>query len=859
MKVGAFGAGLHRRNDTVMHRPTLAWISPLAAAALIVGCATADTTSTSGPAPAPEPMRTAEAESEPAVALNGYRTPPDPIADILDTPPTPGLSLGPNRQYAVLIESENLPGIDELAQPELRLAGVRMNPRTSGPSRSGFATRLTVQRLDDDERWEVDVPEGARISYTQWSPDGERIAFSNTTDEGIELWVAEVETGEARRIVGPELNAAMPGTPFRWMPDRQSLLVKLVPDGQGVAPDAPVVPGGPTIQEGAGEPTPGRTYQDLLENEHDERLFEHYFTAQLARVGMDGGAPEPIGEPGLVRGFSPSPSGEFLLVQTMKRPFSFSFPWSRFPYEVNVLDTSGTQVHQVADLPLANRIPIAFDAVAEGPRSVSWRSDAPATLVWTEAQDGGDPRSESEARDRIVTLEAPFSGEPGVLAELENRYAGLTWGRGDVALLYSRWWDDRNQRIYRVRPDEGGEPELLVDRSFDDRYNDPGSPLTTQTETGHTVLRFSQDGESLFLTGQGASPEGNRPFIDRFDLATGEAERLWRSESPFYESVVTVLDDDASQVITRRQSLDDPPNFFSRDLVDGAFRAITEFGDPAPQLAGIGREMITYERADGVGLSATLYTPPGYDAETDGPLPLLMWAYPREFRDADAASQITGSPYQFARPGGSSHLFLLTQGYAILDGAAMPIIGAGDVEPNDTFVEQLVTSAEAAIDKVVEMGVAERDRIAIGGHSYGAFMTANLLAHSDLFRAGIARSGAYNRTFTPFGFQREERTYWEAPEIYFEMSPFSYAHRITAPVLLIHGAEDNNSGTYPVQSERFYSALRGHGVTTRLVMLPHESHGYRARESVFHVLAEQIEWLDTHLKGDGEQLAESPR
>jgi dipeptidyl aminopeptidase/acylaminoacyl peptidase len=825
-------------------------------AALLVGMTTmtacGPTVATTDPSATPR----ADAAEAP-LDLSGYRTPPAPIAQILDTPPTPSLNIAPDRERVLLIGRTNLPPITVLAEPELRLAGTRLNPITNGPSRTSFSNRLTVRGIENGEEVEIDLPDDPRINYIRWSPNGERIAFTHTTDDGYELWVADSRTGASARVLGAEVNAAVPGTPYDWMPDSETLIVARVVPGRGPAPAAPITPAGPVIQEGEGPPTPGRTYQDLLENPHHEALYEHHFSAQLSYVSANGGAPRDVGSPGILRSFDPSPSGEYLLVSHIKRPFSYNLPWSRFPYEVSVLARDGSHVRQVADLPLADDIPIAFDGVATGPRSVHWRADAPNTLVWVEAQDGGDPRAEAEVRDRVLMLDAPFSARPQILADLGHRYAGLTWGRDDVALLYSRWWNDRNQRIYHIQPGElDAEPRLLVDRSYQDRYNDPGSPLTTPTGTGHSVLLFSADGEHLFLTGQGASPEGDRPFIDRFNIETGESERIWRSESPFFESVVTILDDDAHVAITRRQAADEPPNFFTRDLIDGTFRPITDFEDPAPQLAGIGRELITYPRADGVMLSGTLYTPPGYDPEEDGPLPLLMWAYPREFRDADAASQITGSPYQFVRPGGSSHLFLLTQGYAILDGPAMPVLGEGDAEPNDTFVEQLVMSAEAAIDEVVRRGVAERDRIAIGGHSYGAFMTANLLAHSDLFAAGIARSGAYNRTFTPFGFQAEQRTFWQAQDVYMRMSPFTYAHQITAPILLIHGDSDNNSGTFPVQSERFYAALRGNGATVRLVMLPHESHGYVARESVFHVLAEQIEWLDRYLKADAEVASE---
>jgi dipeptidyl aminopeptidase/acylaminoacyl peptidase len=567
-------------------------------------------------------------------------------------------------------------------------------------------------------------------------------------------------------------------------------------------------------------------------------------------VPLAGGRTTDLGAPGIFRSFEPSPDGRHLLVARVKRPYSYAVPLWSFPLETTVRDLdTGSVTYTVADIPLVDDLPSAFDAVHQGRRRIEWRSDAPATLAWTEAQDGGDPRREAAVRDRVYLLAAPFTAAPTPLIDLEHRYAGIVWGRDDLALVLSRWFNTRWERRFAVNPSApAAAPRLLSDRSYQDRYADPGFPLTTTTASGHPVMRFTSDGRGIWVTALGASERGNYPFLDVMDATSGETRRLWQAEDPFYETVVTVLDDDGNRLLTRRESQTEPSNVFVRTPATGEARAVTDFPDPAPQLAGIQRRLVTYPRADGVQLSATLFLPPGYDAARDGPLPLLMWAYPTEFRDAASAAQITDSPNRFSRPGGSSHLFLLLQGYAILDNPAMPIIGEGDAEPNDRYVEQLVASAQAAVDFVVGAGIAERDRIAVGGHSYGAFMTANLLAHSDLFRAGIARSGAYNRTLTPFGFQAEQRTFWEAPETYARMSPFTYANRISEPILLIHGAEDSNSGTFPVQSERFYAALRGHGATVRYVVLPLEDHGYRARESVLHTLYEMIDWMDRHVK-----------
>ena len=779
--------------------------------------------------------------------VSSYRVPPPPIPQILDAQQTPWTSIEPGGTTMVLVGRPGLPDIAELAEPELRLAGARINPRTNGPSRSSFGRSLTFQDLESGTRREVALPADARVSSWQWSPDASHLAFTNTVASGVELWVADARTAEARRLLGPELNATL-GTPYQWAPDGRSLLVKRVLQGRGGPPAPPAVPAGPVIQENVGGAAPVRTYQDLLANAADEALFDYYFTSQLVRVPASGGAPTPVGEPGIISGFTASPSGEYLLVTRIKRPYSYIAPMFAFGSETVVMDVRGRRVHTVIDRSEVTMSPIGRDMVNPGPRSVNWRADAPATLVWVEAVDGGNARAEAAVRDRVLMLEAPFNGSPRTLIELQQRAASIRWGRPDLALVQTRWSTDARTRTYVVNPSQPGEPRLLWDLSSEDRYNDPGQPVTKMNDRGFPVLRFSPDGQHVYLTGAGASTRGDYPFLDRLNLATGNAERLWEAEDPYYEVIVAVLDDEARRYVTRREAVTEPPNFFLHDRTRSAARALTDFADPAPQLAGVQRQLITYPRADGVTLSATLFTPPGYDAQRDGPLPTLVWAYPREFRDADAASQVQDSPNRFSRPGGSSHLFLLTQGYAILDGPAMPIIGEGDEEPNDTYVQQLVSSAQAAVDKVVEMGVADRDRIGVGGHSYGAFMTANLLAHSDLFRAGIARSGAYNRTLTPFGFQAEPRSYWDATEVYYAMSPFNYANRINEPILLIHGEADNNSGTFPIQSERMYQALKGHGATVRYVVLPHESHGYAARESVMHTLAEMVDWMDRHVK-----------
>jgi dipeptidyl aminopeptidase/acylaminoacyl peptidase len=782
-----------------------------------------------------------------AAAQEPYRMPPQEIVSILDAPPVPAVSLNPGRDQLLLVERRNLPPIADLARPMLRLAGFRIDPLTQAPHGPRAFVGLTLKRMADGAEKRVPLPDEADLGFPSWSPDGSRFAFTLRREAGVELWVGEVASGTVRALSLPPLNSTA-GSAFSWMPDSRRLVCKLVPEGQGLAPQRPALPAGPVTQETHGRVTPVRTYQDLLEDAHDEALFEHYFTSQLALVDIESGEMTNLGEPALYSLVSPSPDGTHFLVSRWTRPFSYLAPAFAFPAIVEVWDVSGRAAREIARLPLRDDTPI--QGVPVGPRNFQWRGASGAELLWVEAMDGGDPRKTAPHRDRVLQLAAPFDGRPVELLRTEHRFSSLSWLEGEEEGLVTEF--DPNRRWTRtwLYDFSGSEepPRLVSDRSVRDRYNDPGTPVTVAAPSGRPLVQV-HDGR-IYLSGSGASPQGDRPFLDRMDLATFAKERLWQCEGESYETVVDVLSEDGGIVLTRFETTSEPPTYFVRDLNSGKRTRITDFPDPAPQLRGIHRELVTYEREDGVPLSATLYLPAGY--ESDRPLPLVVWAYPREFTDRDTAGQVSGSPYRFTSIGGSSHLFFLTQGYAVMDNAAMPVVG--DVETmNDTFIEQVVAGARAAVEYAVGRGIADPQRVGVGGHSYGAFMTATLLAHSDLFRAGIARSGAYNRTLTPFGFQSERRTLWEAPESYFRLSPFMHAHQIRAPILLIHGQIDNNSGTFPMQSERLYHAVKGHGGTARLVMLPFESHGYRARESVLHALAEMIGWFDRHLKPEAQE------
>lgn len=774
-----------------------------------------------------------------------YQLPAAELVALVDAAPTPGVSLSPEETMMLISESASLKSIAEVAAPELRLAGMRINPRTNGPSRARVTTTgMSLKAIDGALRPVTGLPANPKIRNTIWAPDGNHIAFTNETEDATQLWLVDVQSAVARQILGVEINDVF-GEAVSWVSDGQSLVVLAVPSSRGDAPAESIIPTGPVVQENQGEAAPAWTYQDLLKNRHDEELFEFYGLSQVVIVSLDGKA-TPLGEPALIRSGHPSPDGQHILVQTIHRPFSYIVPAGRFPNRIEVWDMRGLVEHEVASLPLKDQVPTVYGSVPTGVRSIAWRPDADATLYWTEAQDGGDASREADLRDAVFMHAAPFAGEPKRIASLPLRFAGVRWAEDGFALVSENWWLTRESRTYRVTPDAPSGLDVIFDVSTEDRYNDPGIPMSRTNDRGMSVLMTADRGRTIYLAGTGASPEGNRPFLRKRNLATGAEEELFRSQAPYYEGAVAMLDE--TRLLTRRESKDEPPNYFVRNLRSGKITPLTDFAHPYPQFANVRKEAIQYQRADGIPLSATLYLPAGYEQERDGPLPTFVWAYPREFKDAAAAGQRSDSPYEFTRINFSGAVPYVTRGYAVLDNASMPVVGEGDEEPNDTFREQLVANAQAAIDEGVRRGVVDPDRVAIGGHSYGAFMTANVLAHSDLFRAGVARSGAYNRTLTPFGFQREQRLFWEAPDIYFYMSPFMHAEKVNEPILLIHGEDDNNSGTYPIQSRRFFAALKGLGAVARLVMLPGESHGYAARESVLHVLWETDRWLDMYVK-----------
>ncbi|MBX3169983.1 MAG: prolyl oligopeptidase family serine peptidase [Candidatus Eremiobacteraeota bacterium] len=763
--------------------------------------------------------------------VSGYQTPSPLLAQAVEASRRRSFVLSPQRHHWVLTEYKVLLELCDLSEPEMRLAGLRFHPEWRLCNRDLYYDALSFQDLQGQVRAIEGMPEAPRIRTLNWSPDGRYLAFSHND----ELWLAEVASAQARRLAG-RLNQVNGTVNFRWLRDSSGLLAQFVPAGQGPAPAAPAVPGSPILQEHAGGRSPSRTFQDLLKNEHDEALFVHYLSSDMVRIDLQGERQVVLADK-LFSGFTISPDNRYILYSEILRPFSYQVPMGRFPLRTAVVDFSGREIEVISELALQESTPPDFDAVRPGRRYACWREDEACTVIWLEARDGGDPRQPAEVRDAL--MQKAVGEEARVFLEVAGRIESLSFGDDDLAIVQEGWWKTRNRRVWRVFPGRG-QRELLFEYSSEDDYINPGRPLIQLDDQGRQ--RLIRSGQSIYLVGAGASAEGERPFLDRFDLVSKTSQRLFHSDAPFYDYPVGLLDTEAHHILLQRESQTRPPNLVLWH--DQQARELTEIEPAVPMLTRVGKELIRYQRRDGVELTGTLYLPPDYDGS---PLPGLLWAYPSEYKSAARAGQLRDSPYRYIHPSWGGPLFFALLGYAVLDDPSFPVVGEGEEEPNDTYVKQLLDSAEAAIDELERRGVGDRSRMAIGGHSYGAFTAANLLAHSRFFKAAICRSGAYNRTLTPFGFQAEERIYWQARETYQNMSPFHVADQIQDAVLLIHGAEDSNSGTFPLQSERFYQALKGLGARARLCILPLEDHGYRARESVLHCLWEMEQWLERHL------------
>ena len=788
-----------------------------------------------------------------------YQKPPAPIEQLLEAAPTPTVRLSPDRKMMLVEQPATFPTIADVAQPRYRLAGIRFNPASNGPSVERYDVALKLQAVNAQAPKAIaGLPAKLKALDAIWAPDSKHAAFvahATAPAKGLDLWVIDAATASAHRVGAVKLNAVL-GSPCTWMPDSTALLCKTISATRGAAPKESEIPTGPDVEESLGKVSPAPTYEDMLKTTTDENIFEYYASSDLSIVSL-AGVVKPLPAKGLIERATPSPDGKYALVAIVHRPFSYTFPYSRFPLKTEVVPVKGGAVKVLSDRPAVDNLPISRDAVEAGPRDYGWRADVPSTIVWVEAADGGKPDVKNAVWDRLMTLPAPFEGSATKMLDLPMRVSRggggpgggggggpIDWGNEHLAIVSVARNSDRKSMMLAFDP-ATGKTTTLYNGSSQDRYKNPGRPLMEMGPNGKTLLKLTRDGSGIYFSSPGASPKGDQPFIAVMPVGGGEEKILFRSKDPYFDQPETLLSDDS--VLIRRESQTMSPNYFAASLSGGEPTQITHFPGRYDGIKMPTRQFLKYKRADGVDLTATLWLPAGYD-KSQGPLPTLMEAYPAEFTSRANASQVSGSPNHYPVFGGGSHLYLVQAGYAILDNATIPIIGENGKEPNDTYVEQLVDGAKAAVEEGTKLGVVDPKRVAVMGHSYGAFMTANLLAHTDIFRAGIAESGAYNRSLTPYGFQNEERTYWQDPKLYYDMSPFSFADKIKTPILLIHGEADDNTGTYPIQSERFYAALKGQGATVRLVFLPLEPHAYGALETKQHVLWEINRWLDTYVR-----------
>nr|WP_315485199.1 prolyl oligopeptidase family serine peptidase [uncultured Undibacterium sp.] len=777
-----------------------------------------------------------------------YQKPPQSILELADVARAPAVSMDSKKQMMLLTYRSTFKTLAELNQSELRLGGLRINPITNISSTVNYVNNVKVRKVSGGEEQQVKgLPKDPLIANINWSPNEKKIAFTHTTDKGVELWVIDVATAQAKKISAANVNANLE-SPFIWFKDSDNLLVKVLPKNRAPLLDASKdLPTGAIISNTDGKAAQNRTYADLLKNRNDEINFENIATSDLYKVNINGTS-SLWKKAEMFAGESFSPDGKLIMVTSIQKPFSYVVPAGRFPIKTVVMDLTGKVIKTVNEVPLTEIIPKGFSATREGKRSMNWRADKPASLSYVVALDGGDPAKKVDFRDEVFQWDAPFDQAPKSLVKTAQRFGGIVWGNDKLALISDNWYDTRNEKTYFFNPSNPAEtPRLVFDRNSQDLYSNPGRFETKRNQYDRRVMAIEDN--KAYLIGAGHTKKGQFPFIDAMNVDSLEKTRVYQSTyTDKIENIQSIEDFAKGDVLVQIQSKTDFPNFYFRNIKDAKLTPITQFKNPYEGLKNVSKEVIKYQRKDGVQLSGTLYLPAGYDKTKKEKLPLLIWAYPAEFKDKDSAGQSTHNPNAFTVPNYGSFIYWATRGYAVLDDAAFPIIGEGKTEPNDNFVPQLVDNAEAAIDAVDALGYIDRKKVAVGGHSYGAFMTANLLTYSKLFACGIARSGAYNRTLTPFGFQSEQRNYWETPEVYTKMSPFMNADKMKTPILLVHGEADNNPGTFTLQTERYFQALKGLGAPARMVILPKESHGYAARENILHLLWEQDQFLEKCLK-----------
>jgi dipeptidyl aminopeptidase/acylaminoacyl peptidase len=827
-----------------------------------------------------------------------YVLPPKEIADAVTAPRHLNVTLtnlGPDGAHFLVAHSAGLPGLKEYAKPYVNL-GEQEFDVTANRARQ-LSTRkdtgFVLWNWKTGRKTEIAAPPGRWVSSPSWSPDGTRIAYLVHSDTETSVYVAEIKDGKSRKLVAAPVLATLVTT-LEWSPDSQSILTVLVPQARKPMPARDAESAEPEVRVTNTGPSPNRTFRFLMHTPHDMAMFEWLTTGQMALLDCRTGAARNVGEPAMVRSLDLSVDGAYIRATSILKPFSYTVPVTSFGTLEAIYDLSGKKLAEVHRQPLRESTvtrgagPPAqtrfrggrggagggFGAGAGGGRgdndrrSVTWRPDGRGLGFLQmeprqrQQQDdaAGDRTPEPGRKDRVLQWLPPFdAGSLKVVFESETRIGNLLYSEDGETLFVSET-KDGEEHLFAVRASDPKTRHTIYKHKTVDSATDPGTLMTRRSSHRGTVVRLAPDQQSVFLSGtrysKNPAAQSPRPFVARVNFVTGERKDIFQSEENAFESVHGAGDDDIRVLFTTRETAATIPDSYARDLTTGELRKLTSNVDYSPEVTHAVRKRFQVERVDGIKFWVEVTLPQDYAPGTR--LPAMFWFYPREYTDQKAYDQ-SAARYNrnaFPRVGTRSMSILTRRGYAVVE-PDCPIIGPQG-QMNNNYVPDLRNNLWAVIDALDKMGIIDRDRLGIGGHSYGAFSTANAMIHTPFFKAGIAGDGNYNRTLTPITFQSERRLLWEARETYLEMSPLLYANQMNGALLMYHGQDDSNNGTDPINSDRLFHALNALGKTAALYSYPYEDHGPAMKETLLDLWARWDSWLERYVKNPQKEAQPKP-